>query len=633
MLSFLASFGDWARDPRKAESVMHALAACLPKDCESTTYQTGSVLGGKGSWAKSCPSFRCSTLGRVNSGLISVFETEDGWCLAFGDIHEPTPKSCAELVLETFNDAKRQSRSAAQAVFELNGNFGAVVVELAPQRVWLLHDLMGRRRLRYRVTPHSLAISTSDAALALLTDDPGEWNPVAAACTTTIDWPIGGESLLKNVRRAPQLEAVAVDIGRSPFAQKPVRLQHPLSMARVARNDSKALQELRENCIEAMCSLIASHTAEGTLPLSVSLTAGLDSRAALAVTRHVASASAISTWTSGLEHDTETRIARILSERCGLPHQATTPASSARDFFKQLRRRAFYYNGLTNAKRCFVPFAPYERRAIAVGGGFAETLRGFYYWGTRQTQGGVPWALSRMTQKLSRKKLGLVPAEIETEVQGRVAAAAQSFAQLGQSGYDTLDAFYVHERLAHWSLNSQVPETEWRADPFGASRLAQLAFRFPSPIGKNTHLHRQLIHRWLPEARWLPVNGSYIPPLIGYRPAPRLLAVTGRIKKELRRRLPSLAQPSAVPAAQGIAFKKLLRDHPGLLTHGVLEHLFERQALLTLQRQHILDAGHAQAIGFLLTMVEFEQLLADARAHMQSSASQTQSPAAPRISG
>ena len=86
--------------------------------------------------------------------------------------------------------------------------------------------------------------------------------------------------------------------------------------------------------------------------MTVELTAGIDSRAILAILLSVFKNTQIIAQTGGMPHDFEVILAKRLAEKYEFEHKVSSPtAEKPEEFLSHARLFAFVTNGMENSKR------------------------------------------------------------------------------------------------------------------------------------------------------------------------------------------------------------------------------------------------------------------------------------------
>jgi hypothetical protein len=554
--------------------------------------------------------------------LLSEWLSDDLAVLVYGEIYAVKH---SQLAAEHVQQTYRQHGSAGVA--RLDGNFSAVVLDRQTRRITLICDRIGRRALRWHASSGSLWVSSSDVCLAALA--PRELQPdlVSLASIAGVDWSLGGKSLLQGVRNLTPFQVEIFDVSQSDRVTHRSEATPPLCNApRLGSRHSAELSRLRDEALGHLDDYFR-HCWGGKLDVQISLSAGLDSRAALAVVRPQVSAAQLRVLTQGQDGDLEVSTASRISKLYGYDHTVVQPARSREHFEERLRRLAFYRNGDGDSKRCFSVVTAERPKHFAAGGEYGEIVRGYYYNGARglyQTTD-VAWARQLLERKFKRRKrYPLSDSAIASAVQQRLDDELDRYKGWSSSGHDLLDYFYLYERVGHWAPGSRSPADEWRCGVFGAPELASLAFRFPAPIGHYARIQQWLIKQRLPETRFIPLNGNQFVDTLGWPGAPYLSAGWRQLSQRLSRsvvrfglRLPPL---SSVATAEGAMMKELLCEgrHSFSGASSTTALLFGRERLNLWLAEQQAGKAHGALLGPLWTAEEFFKLCAELRRELSA---------------
>lgn len=601
---------------RRLQPTLRALQSALPADAQRHWAESREFLGGEFEWAYVVPEYETPD-GFTPCPLISEHVDGELAVLAYGDMHDGRAHgTCASRVAEAY------AKSGAASVTELNGNFGALVLDLRTRVLHLACDLVGRRRLRYVRTSDGVIVASHDAAALVAAGEAPEWDFTSAASVVGFGFSLDGKSLLRNVHvnASSSVDRFVRSSGGTRHTTEQSR--SPLQPRRLDAGDTHGLLDLRRRCVDAMDDYFLSRW-DGESTVRASMTAGLDSRSALALIRPHVPSDRLTTQTAGAACDLEVETARQVSELYGYPHQVVSPAPTTEHFEANLRYRAFHFNGMTNAKRCFVQHPGYRKGPLRAGGEFGETLRGFYYAKLEGDVFASPTALRERGVEVPHRawaRAALLDghldfgdryperADLRERVVDRLDAVLGRYEASSSDGRDILDSFYIHQRLAEWALASQLPEDQWRCAVFGSTELARLSFQFPCPMGASA-LHEHLIRERLPESLPVPINGTHV---FG----PVVSSGAGSSAADTERATPrvdaSAVRPHrAVHSTQSTMMSQLISvgRHPFPRGASFADELVGGRALRELLEPRQLSERETQALGFLWMMTEFSSLI------------------------
>jgi hypothetical protein len=434
------------------------------------------------------------------------------------------------------------SRGGVDAVSELTGVFSALIVERLTRRLTVVTSMLGARPVRYRLEAGALMLSPLDLGLVALSRSEPVVDLGALAALVACGWPLGGGTGLVGILESQSHEYLVWQGGRlsatpaRPFQRQP-RLESRDATG-IARKIDEVIEELRDG--------VRRHLAgDDQQRIRVPLTAGMDSRAVLALLLSVAGAERLTTFTNGISSQ-DVRVARRLSRQLGLQHQANAlQPPSPTDFASNARFLSILNNGISNAQaaaRVRLTLAPV---APAPFGGGGELFRGYYYkylWRHRAAPEG-PKGLFRalLTSPFARLwKTRFATPALDAEPSRRLRRAIEALTHISHDAYDLADLFFFFESMSRWASTCWRPCLCRPFMPFANGRAVAAAFQLPSPLGDHAILPR-LIARYSPRsAYWTPFNGSGLLCLEGsggLRQATReLLRVGAKVVREGRQR-------------------------------------------------------------------------------------------------
>ncbi len=501
--------------------------------------------------------------------------------------------------------ARRIAQAGVAAVPELDGSFGAVVVEPASGRVSLLTDCIGGRALRYVAGDECLAASPHDLTLLASGLVGVSLDLVSAASLAVSGWSLSGRSLLGGVDTSRPDERVGwqrgvlsrevvplLDAGRRIEAGDTKRIRRQVeAMAEVAREGARAF---------------ASQWPQA----GIQLTAGNDSRAAMAAILPSLDRSRTFVQTTGYPETPDVVTARRIAAHYGLEHRLTRPEAPSSDGFLQtVDLFAFSMNGDTNAKRAPQVNRAYAERTDALSwGGTGGIYRGIYYKSAADQPLGPEDALRRVRAKNFRRKLPFADPQVGEGLARRVAETVQHYARFSPDGHDVLDLYAAQEYFCVWDALKDrftwTPTAFWT--PFKDRRMLRLGFQLPAPISRHAPIHETLIRQSLPWAYWVRVNHESLLPLNRAPVArPLLKRLDARLRRLSSRINPAPTASAGHEQAQADMFAGPLAGllHE-LLTRpdGLSAALLGRDAAARLAREHAEGThDHAQVLGRLVT--------------------------------
>lgn len=572
----------------------------------------------------------------------TLAEVDGGWWSIVPRADQGTPEAqisehvTAELAVLAFGElalvrgvataahiAAVWRRGGLAAVRELDGSFGAVIVDRLRRQVWCATDCVGRRYLRscqsagmLLVSPHDIPLIATGVLGAPVLD------PLVAAGMVVYKNTIHNRSLVRGIETISPLETVRWHAGvlERRFAPVLTTVGRPDAADHrgVARHLERMLEEMREEARLRIDAADAVH---------LDLTAGIDTRAVLGLMLSLGMKDRLRAATLGEPGSQDVRVARALAQACGLTwrHEVPELAVSPDDFLTHCDLRAFFMNGDTSSKRAMGPPPTYpDARRVQVGGRSGPTCRSWQY--ESEDQWTWPTSVSReagMAPFYARfhDECGRYPwadAAFPLHVRAALREIDRPYQPISGNGHDLLYLTHLYERERGWGgMPGRLPWLRDRWSPIETTRLIRNVFRLPPPIGRTCRVHEILVRRHLGFAYWWRVNGRTPLALLRRRgPWALLRELDGRAQRRRRARAvleqkrpgfrgveelraQALAGPWAAP------FREILQAE-GSQTRT----LFGRAGIDTLLRQHHAGAAnHLDRLGILVTLERWHGLV------------------------
>lgn len=504
--------------------------------------------------------------------VISVPEIDGGWAMIRPEVG-PAPSLVTDatdraLACVVFGqvDGEADAARAVLAAFaaggvdvlaELNGVFSAVVVERQHRRLHVFTSVPGCRTLRYQVGDGALALSPTDLGVVALSRCPVVTDAERLATVVACGWPLAGGSCLEAVGECQPFETLSWQDG----AWRSKRRDPLDAGSRIASADVRNIRAAIDQTIEELRTGVRRQLEQfGADPLMVPLTAGIDSRAVLALVLSVTRPGELRTFTRG-DGSQDVRVARRLSEHLGIRHEVRPverPPVTA--FLDNARYLATMTNGISNADAAVAAPLGVKMDAPTPGGGAGEVFRGYYYNYLRRR------ALSfkdhhDLAQALLSSPLARLGAShfadprLDGAARQRLIVAIDGLRSFSEDPFDLADSFYVFERMGRWGAVSWRRALGPSFVPFANLRAIRAAFRLPAPIGDHAIIATIIRRHASARAYWTPINGAELLVLSGAGPlryAARELSRGGAIliRKARQRLLPRERTPRQMRQAQ-----------------------------------------------------------------------------------
>jgi hypothetical protein len=363
-------------------------------------------------------------------------------------------------------------RQGSELVVELGsegGAFSRLTYDKPSGTLKLESDITGQLALRYAFMDGHVIVSSHDVLLApFLAYEPDE---ASLAAIARFGWSVGGHALVRNITVCRGGESVLIERD-----------------GRVTVTPAQFPQG--GDTVQSMLDYLGSRLPSG--PITVELSAGWDSRAALAATLACKSASDIRVFSEGPEESLDVCIAKDLCKTLGVSFtRRETKMRPPADILRDWTASAWRNNGNIEID---VLASRHRTEGSVVCGDGGEIHRGNYY-------PYVPFGRLVKLQQYSpeqtlARKFGA--SERLSETVNRLSAD-------GVSSAEVLDRFYVAERYGIWN-QKLAREASTRISPFEArASMVELG------KGEQCNAHISLIRKHMPFAMQVPINGQAKP--------------------------------------------------------------------------------------------------------------------------
>ena len=553
-------------------------------------------------------------------GYISEYTNDQVAVVAFGDQAIPGSKTVAESVSQAWH------RGGVDAARRLEGCFSAVILDLKRGAIYVVSDIMGRRTLRYFNNSETILISTHDIPVIATGLCPVEYNLESACSIVGCDWSLLGRSLIKKIDNCDPHEYVVWQNGELKQVYKPLITPEN----RIDAKDSKSILHRVDSIIEKIRASAREFCAQFPV-ITIDLTAGMDSRTVLGLVLSVAESSHIRAQTAGSVNNFEVQMAQKLSRyykinhEYHLPNTETATVDSFLDYSKWL---AFLANGDTNSKRATNPLPDLTTKPIPkCDGGGGEIYRGYYYPHPFSKQAIGQFSpddiIKLLEKKFSRiKTLPWSIPDFPDSIRLRLKEIVYAHVKISSQPSDLLDLFYIYERYGRWG-SWGARSVFWfnGLSLFASPTVARMAFELPAPISNNVLLHKTIIKRYLPRAYYWPINKTSLLPFMGdtktkifaQKTYKRFIGRWEQLRNVLKSgdSLKTHEQVRADLFAQsyGDIFQDLL-----LCRDSIATIILHRSKLEEMLKEHISgQKNHLQALGFLITIEQWRNLIEEAK--------------------
>lgn len=577
--------------------------------------------------------------------LRALDEVSGGWLVFRPESAEHRPRisewvtpACASLVVGTTTTRSLPARAVLESfenggldeVRRMEGNFSAIIVDLRGRELFVCSDAIGTRTLRYVDGPGGVFVAMHDAVLVAAGAVTPDVDDVSVASGVLCGWSLGGRPLLS------RCEVIGPDyyLRGNRERRELIRDSFLDEVSRLARADETGIARVDEELSQTLVSTLRQNLEiEEPAEVRLALTAGVDTRAALALLRATHPKQRLVATTTGAADSTDVQCARRICRVLGIAHEVIEPgAPTHQSFATNLELLAYVTNGDTDGKRALSGAQTTAPGALLLSGLGGEIFRGYYYPYARRryVTGNLPKASAESVKSLLLPRaFGYFETlelhdKLKRKVEDRFLEALQAFDAYAKDVYAYMDCFYLRERYGVWgALNSRRIWVHSLA-PFHSVSAIRLVSRLPVPWG-DQRIQAKLIRAHLPlRLYWTPVNGAELLTLHG----------RGALKFWLR----DGARRASVAHERIFSRRKSRKTHERiraeLLATDVYDFLYEsltqsgslalrvmpKGVLQRLLEEHRKKVSNAKPLGYLATLEAWRKIVDEARAARASKA-------------
>ena len=255
----------------------------------------------------------------------------------------------AEVMAAADVDARLRRSGVDVLLAESSGDFAVCKVDAGESRAVFFNDLLSMVSLFYADTdPGQVVVATRPRLIQSLLPE-WDFNYESLAWQAAAYWPIGEETLVRQIRRSPQGARIVVEHGRLRVIGTPL----PYLAANQADSERAKLRahpvETLNRVLDRMAHVIEAIVAKAPRA-DLAITGGKDSRAiaALVTTRGITS-DKIHCFTSGVMEHPDVVVAGLITKLLGCRHQVNIPGRatySARSILQGRLAAIFRYDGM-----------------------------------------------------------------------------------------------------------------------------------------------------------------------------------------------------------------------------------------------------------------------------------------------
>lgn len=275
------------------------------------------------------------------------------------------PRFDASYLVHSFEE------SGINFLAELNGTFSGVVADRRTRQCFLFNDRYGIRRLFIHENSEGIYFASQVRSLLAVFPTTREFDPVGLSEFITCGCTLGERSLFRNVSVLPGASLWTANRGevntrKRYFCPSEWEGQDRLEPGRFNED------------VETLFPRVSRKYAGSTLPVGISLTAGIDTRMLIASLDTRATKHPCYTFGSMYRDTFDVSIARRISQLCGLPHESIILGNDfLGDFQKHLERAVLLsggYIGLLGAASLYANSRARKIAPIRLTGNFGSEL-------------------------------------------------------------------------------------------------------------------------------------------------------------------------------------------------------------------------------------------------------------------
>jgi hypothetical protein len=465
--------------------------------------------------------------------------------------------------------AKDIAESGVEHARATDNTFGAAVFEADAGTLLAAGDVTGQRALRFAHDDGLCVVSPHDIAVLATGVVPFELDTASAASALAVGWSVQGIPLARGLNRVDPMQEVSLSTNDAS--------SRPASPLGLRPAPPKALCDA---VVDAQLAYLDDALPKSG-PITVELSAGLDSRGSFAAALAVRSKDQLRVFSDGGAESLDVRVAREIARRAGVSFDNPTPVRPSLDAVRrELGHFALATNGTGEALAIMTNRATdfeHDPKASVSGDG-GEIFSGNYFpyrpFQRPSSVGLRPKEAFRSKFRLSNVRWaepGLAQA-----LERRLDAMFDGLASDAEDELDTLDRLYLLERYGVWNNKlKRCHGNSMRVSPYASVRGIRISYDHPAKK-RACSPQAVLIRRHLSESLSLPINGIRRLDLDGFGELGRLSGdgyelgakVLRKVRHKLERKIPFLRGQEG-ESLQGVRARILLE----LLGSGLEETL------------------------------------------------------------
>jgi asparagine synthase (glutamine-hydrolysing) len=227
------------------------------------------------------------------------------------------------------------SKVGLGALENLNGWFSGMLVDTARRQAILFNDRYGLNRIYYHEGDDGFYFASEAKSLLAVRPALREFDPRGLAEWFSCGCALGNRSLFRGISLLPPGSAWIFSADGA--VRKQTYFKPSVWEGQSALTVEKFSEELRQTFPRVL-----KRYANGSRPIAMSLTGGLDGRMIMAWTRSAPGAMPCYTFNGSYRDCADARIARRVAAACGQPHQTLSVDGAFLKQFPQLAEQAVY---------------------------------------------------------------------------------------------------------------------------------------------------------------------------------------------------------------------------------------------------------------------------------------------------
>jgi len=420
---------------------------------------------------------------------IHIYRENDIEVVLYGELYLNSFESnYAEILyrkykLENLNEARR-----------LNGCYSACIIDYRSNNIIIISDVVGQRKLFYHDQNDTIIISSQDIPIFHTGLVQKEIDLKSMYSILAFDNSFYGKSLLRDIYGIQNTEYLTWKDGITKRHYQPLLIKDCKIDPKNFSAQKKTVQTIADQIISNI-KLAVKHSEK----IIFDLTAGLDSRAMLAILLTNFSDKTLVPQTMGSPQSPEVKSAKKISKRFNLKHIITMPElQSVNDFDYNANKIAFSTNGTTTSL-----FAISKKQVLKdindlhIGSQGGDAFRGFFYHNRSKTKI-ESYSLHKVTSLVQKRNfisnLQINDYSIHKWYNRVIAEFIQEYSTYSPDKASIFDLVYLFQRLSNWA--SFRSRCNWNLNyftPFMTSKVIENMYKLPAYFTLMVPIHDYFI--------------------------------------------------------------------------------------------------------------------------------------------